>query len=81
MPKPKEKTVTVPLYTPVLRATGERLRIVNAELAPGFKPARSRAVKGVLRDPATGKRYKITGKACGLKCFCDAYADEITEAN
>lgn len=33
--------------------------------------------KGILRDPETGKRYVITGRACGLGCRCDAWADEV----
>jgi hypothetical protein len=71
-------TKEVPIYTPVLKATGERFRIEYPIYEEGFRDERGLGKKGVIRDPATGKRYEITGKACSLPhCQCDAWAVEI----
>jgi hypothetical protein len=76
--KTMNNAANVPIYTPVLKATGERLQIENPIFEEGFNQGRSLGNKGVLRDPATGKRYKITGKACDIpRCHCDAWAEEI----
>ena len=69
---------SVPIYTPVLTATGERLHIENPIFADGFRRERGLHRKGTLTDPATGKSYTITGKACSIpRCYCDAWAVEI----
>ncbi len=67
-------------YTPILKSTGVRITIENYELEPGFNEARiARALKGILTDTDTGKRYKIYGKSCSQPhCACDAWAVEIT---
>lgn len=63
-------------YTPILRATGERLRITRPVFSPGFDLGPGRK-KGLVFDKDTGVCYQVTGKACGLKCFCDSWADAI----
>lgn len=67
----------VPIYTPVLKSTGVRLRIEDPIFEEGFRSGRGLGKKGIICDPATGKRYIISGKACGLRCQCDAWAVEI----
>lgn len=66
-------------YTPVLKSTGVRFTIENYELEPDFDDRRiARALKGILTDADTGKRYKIYGKSCSLShCACDAWAVEL----
>ena len=72
------KSADVPIYTPVLKATGERLRIEYPIFEEGFRDERGLKQKGVIRDPKTGKRYVIRGKSCNLShCQCDAWATEI----
>lgn len=66
-----------PVFTPVLRATGERLQIENPLFEEGFRHGLGLRKKGIVQDPQTGKRYVISGKSCGLKCQCDAWAVEI----
>lgn len=74
------ETPSRPLYTPVLKSTGVRLRIENPIFEEGFNHSRGVRYKGILADPKTGKRYKITGKSCGAPhCQCDAWAEEIIE--
>jgi hypothetical protein len=71
------------VYTPRLKTTGERLRLVLndrdwviANLYRGtFR------VRGVVTDQITGKRYRIKGAACGLQCCCDATAEEVSFTN
>jgi hypothetical protein len=66
-------------YTPVLKSTGERIEIPNPEFSQGFN-MKSKQKKGIVTDLDTGKKYAITGKSCGLGCYCDAFAEEITIA-
>ena len=71
-------TADVPLYTPVLKATGVRLRIENPIFEEGFRDVRDLGKKGIISDPKTGKRYVIRGKSCDIpSCQCDAWADEL----
>ena len=71
----------VPIYTPVVRATGVRIRIENPVYEDGFHHGRGLGNKGVLSDPDTGKRYFISGKPCDIpNCQCDAWADELSES-
>jgi hypothetical protein len=72
-----EKRKAVRVYTPVLKATGERLKIENPIFEEPFRHGLGLHKKGVVRDPKTGKRYMIRGKSCGLRCQCDAWAVEI----
>ena len=65
------------VFTPVLRSTGERIEIENPVFSEGFGPERGLGRKGTVTDPKTGKTYRISGKACGLGCQCDAWAVEV----
>lgn len=68
----------VPVSTPVLKSTGVRLRIENPIYEEGYRKIRGMGKKGVVKDPVTGKRYLLTGKACSQpRCQCDAWAEEI----
>jgi hypothetical protein len=68
------------VYTPVLKATGERITIEKPIFEGNFWSGRGLRRKGIIRDPSTDKRYVITGKACGLpNCQCDAWAVELGE--
>lgn len=68
----------VPVSTPVLRSTGVRIRIENPIYEDGFEYRRGLGRKGIIRDPKTGSRYELTGKACCFpNCQCDAWAVEI----
>jgi len=68
-----------PIYTPVLKTTGVRLRIENPIFEEGFRQGRGLGEKGVISDPKTGKRYLISGKECDLPtCKCDAWAVELS---
>jgi len=71
------------IYTPVLKSTGVRMKMENAEWIEKTKFADTRipkAYKGIIKDTKTDKLYKIYGKACSLSnCGCDAYAVEITK--
>lgn len=70
---------TKPIYTPVLKDTGVRIEIRKPEFSDGFSFIRARGYKGIVRDPETGNRYRITGKACSSpRCMCDAWAELIT---
>ena len=70
----------VPVYTPVLKNTGVRLRIENPIFEDGFRDGRGLGKKGILTDPKTGKRFLISGKTCDLpKCQCDAWAVELSD--
>jgi hypothetical protein len=64
------------VFTPVLRATGERLHLVvdyasfPMSKAPGFH--------GRTQDLKTGQWYAIYGKDCDIPgCHCDAWVEEI----
>ena len=71
---------TADVYTPVLRTSGVRLMIRNPVYEDGFKQGRGLGTKGVIRDPETGKRYLISGKACDLEnCLCDAWAVDLSD--
>jgi hypothetical protein len=73
-----KEEANVPIYTPVLKSNGVRLRIRNPIFEEGFRDERRLIKKGIIRDPETGNRYMIYGKACGLpNCHCDAWAVEI----
>ena len=62
------------LFTPVLKTTGERLimRVKGLDQIQW-----GRGYHGIVKDELTGKQYKVYGKACGLNCYCDAYAVEV----
>lgn len=66
-------------YTPRVKGTNERLKIMNPQFSSGFRHGWGLGYKGTVTDPATSKIYKIYGAACGLpKCQCDALAVQIT---
>lgn len=73
----KVRPSDAPIFTPVLRATGERLRIEHPIFEVGYRHGTGLGRKGIVYDPKTGKRYMISGRACGLQCQCDAWAVEI----
>jgi len=67
------------VYTPRLKDTGERLQLMlnDADWAIANRSRGTLRLKGVVTDQNTGKRYRIKGAACGLKCRCDATAEEV----
>jgi hypothetical protein len=67
------------IYTPRLKASGERLQLVlnDADWAVANRHRGTLRVRGIITDLNTGKRYRITGAACGLQCQCDATAEEV----
>lgn len=63
-------------FTPVLRATGERLDLVvdyatfPSSKAPGFH--------GYTQDLDSGQWYAVYGRECDIPgCHCDAWVEEI----
>jgi hypothetical protein len=71
------------VYTPRFKHTGERLRLVlnDADWAIANRFRGTLRVKGVVTDQSTGKRYRIKGAACGLRCCYDATAEEVSQTN
>ena len=68
----------VPVCTPVLWWSGERLRIENPEYGDNFDHTRGPGPKGIVTDPRSGQRYVLFGKPCDIDtCQCDAWAVEI----
>jgi hypothetical protein len=67
------------IYTPRLKGTGERLRLLlnDADWAIANRYRGTFRVRGIVTDQNTGKRYRIKGAACGLPCRCDAIAEEV----
>jgi hypothetical protein len=67
------------LYTPRLKGTGERLRLLlnDADWVVANRYRGTFRVRGIVTDQNTGKRYRIKGAACGLQCRCDATAEEV----
>jgi hypothetical protein len=65
-------------FTPVLRATGERLNlVVNVRTFPGSK---SLGFHGHTQDLKTGTWYAVYGKECDIPgCHCDAWVEELPE--
>jgi hypothetical protein len=67
----------MPLFTPMLKDTDQRLRldISAADLATVTRERRVDAFYGAVTALGTGQRYLIYGKECGLPgCQCDAWA-------
>lgn len=66
------------IYTPRLKATGERLQLVlnDTDWAVANRYRGTLRVRGIITDQKTGTRYRIKGAACGLPCRCDATAQE-----
>jgi hypothetical protein len=64
------------VFTPVLRATGERLDLeVDCASFPGSKAI---GFHGKTQDLKSGKWYAIYGKECDIPgCNCDAWVEEI----
>jgi len=67
------------IYTPRLKARGERLRLVlnGADWAVANRYRGTLRARGIVTDQNTGKRYRIKGAPCGLPCRCDATAEEV----
>jgi hypothetical protein len=64
------------LFTPVDHRTGERLELqIDAAIDLPYGRTWSR----VVRDLTSGKLYRVWTKACGLRCKCDASAEEVLE--
>lgn len=71
------------IYTPRLKATGNRLQLTlkESDWAVANRYRGTLRVRGVVMDQKTGKRYRIKGAACGLRCCCDATAEEVSFTN
>jgi hypothetical protein len=67
------------IYTPRMKDTGKRLRLMlnDADWAVANRHRGTLRVRGIVTDQNTGKRYRIKGAACGLQCQCDATAEEV----
>jgi len=67
------------LYTPRLKGTGERLRLLlnDEDWVVANRYRGTFRARGIVTDQNTGKRYRIKGAACGLQCRCDATAEEV----
>jgi hypothetical protein len=75
----EDQAMNTHIYTPRLKNTGERLRLKlnGADWIVANRYRGTLRVKGVVTDRKTGKRYRIKGAACGLRCSCDATAEEL----
>lgn len=64
------------IFTPVLRATGERLDL-EVDYA-SFPKSKSLGYHGLTQDLKSGKWYAVYGKECSIPgCNCDAWVEEI----
>ena len=65
------------IFTPVLRATGERLDL-EVDYA-SFPRSKALGFHGQTQDLKSGKWYAVYGKECDIPgCNCDAWVEEIT---
>lgn len=64
-------------FTPVLRATGERLYLeVDYRSFPSSK---STGLHGYTKDLQSGQWYAVYGKPCDIPgCYCDAWVEPIS---
>jgi hypothetical protein len=68
------------VFTPVLRATGERLEL-EVEYAT-FPRSSALGFHGNTQDLKSGRWYAVYGKECDLPgCACDAWVEEIAPPN
>ncbi len=65
------------VFSPVLKATGERLDLL-ADYG-SFPQSNAPGYHGIVRDVKSGKRYAVYGKPCDLACHCDAWVIAIGE--
>ena len=64
------------VFTPVLRATGERLDL-EVDYA-SFPKSNLLGFHGQTQDLKSGKWYAVYGKECDIPgCNCDAWVEEI----
>jgi hypothetical protein len=64
------------VFTPVLRATGERLDF-EVDYA-SFPKSKAPGFHGRTQDLKSGKWYAVYGKECDIPgCHCDAWVEEI----
>ena len=63
-------------FTPVDRRTGRRL---DLQIDASVNFVRGKRWKRVVRDVRSGKLYRARSKTCGLRCMCDAYAEEFAK--
>lgn len=64
------------VFTPVLRATGERLDLEVNYLS--FPRSKALGLHGYTQDLKSGKWYAVHGKECDIPgCNCDAWVEEI----
>ena len=63
-------------FSPILRATGERLDLVVDVLT--FPSSKSPGFHGRTQDLKSGKWYAVYGKECDIPgCHCDAWVEEL----
>jgi hypothetical protein len=66
------------VFTPVLRATGERLEL-EVEYAT-FPRSKALGFHGYTQDLISGKWYAVYGKECDIPgCNCDAWVEETSK--
>jgi hypothetical protein len=59
------------IFTPVLKATGQRLELEVAYAS--FPKTKAPGYHGTVQDLQTGKWYAVYGKECSIPgCNCDA---------
>jgi hypothetical protein len=64
------------VFTPVLRATGERLDLVVDNAT--FPHSKAVGFHGYTQDLNSGQWYAVHGKECDIPgCCCDAWVEEI----
>jgi hypothetical protein len=64
------------IFTPVLRATGERLNLEVDYVS--FPRSNVLGFQGNTQDLKSGTWYAVYGKECDIPgCNCDAWVDEI----
>jgi hypothetical protein len=75
----KDLMMNTHIYTPRLKKTGARLRLSlnQSDRVVANRYRGTFRVRGIVTDQKTGKRYQIKGAACGLRCCCDATAEEV----
>ena len=67
------------VFTPVVRATGERLDL-EVDYAT-FPRSKALGFHGRTQDLRSGKWYAVYGKECDIPgCNCDARVEEIPDA-
>lgn len=53
---------------------------ISTDELQNVDPSRGPGVKGTVTDLVTKKRYRISGKSCGLpRCYCAWWAKEVAK--